>query len=112
MAPPAATIRPLSGKLAIVTGASRRDGIGAATCRALGALGANIFFTHWRAFDASQWVKKMLAPNAPNARQVAAPMPWRRLAPVTMASLPESGRMVAAGGAMKQIPFVLWGRRS
>jgi len=47
-------IRPLSGKLAIVTGASRRDGIGAATCRALGELGANIFFTHWRAFDASQ----------------------------------------------------------
>lgn len=37
--------------MAIVTGASRRQGIGAAVCRALAAHGADILFTHWRAFD-------------------------------------------------------------
>ena len=41
----------LHGRLAIVTGASRRIGIGAAICRALAANGADIFFTHWSAFD-------------------------------------------------------------
>lgn len=46
--------RPLTDKIAIVTGASRRNGIGAATCRALAALGADVFFTHWRPFDAEQ----------------------------------------------------------
>jgi 3-oxoacyl-[acyl-carrier protein] reductase len=41
----------LSGRVAIVTGASRSVGIGAATCRALAALGADIFFTHWHPYD-------------------------------------------------------------
>ena len=41
----------LHERIAIVTGASRRIGIGAAICRALAADGANIFFTHWSAFD-------------------------------------------------------------
>ena len=41
----------LRGRIAIVTGASRRTGIGAAICRALAAKGADIFFTHWSAFD-------------------------------------------------------------
>jgi 3-oxoacyl-[acyl-carrier protein] reductase len=41
----------LHGRIAIVTGASRRIGIGAAACRALAANGADIFFTHWSAFD-------------------------------------------------------------
>jgi len=34
-----------------VTGASRRIGIGAATCRALAADGVDIFFTHWSSYD-------------------------------------------------------------
>lgn len=41
----------LHNRIAIVTGASRRIGIGAAVCRALAADGADIFFTHWSAFD-------------------------------------------------------------
>ena len=41
----------LSGRVAIVTGASRRRGIGAAICRALAGRGANVLFTHWRAYD-------------------------------------------------------------
>jgi 3-oxoacyl-[acyl-carrier protein] reductase len=41
----------LRERIAIVTGASRRRGIGAAVCRALAADGAVIFFTYWRSFD-------------------------------------------------------------
>lgn len=41
----------LHGRTALVTGASRRQGIGAAVCRALAARGANVFFTHWRPYD-------------------------------------------------------------
>jgi 3-oxoacyl-[acyl-carrier protein] reductase len=42
------------GKFAIVTGASRGNGIGAATCRALAMQGANILFTSWQAYDREQ----------------------------------------------------------
>ncbi len=41
----------LSGRVAIITGASRRGGIGAAICRALATRGADVLFTHWRAYD-------------------------------------------------------------
>lgn len=41
----------LSGRVAVVTGASRRQGIGAAICRALAANGADVFFTHWQPYD-------------------------------------------------------------
>lgn len=41
----------LTGKLAIVTGASRLNGIGAAICRELAENGCNIFFTYWTAYD-------------------------------------------------------------
>ncbi|GAC1465792.1 MAG: SDR family oxidoreductase [Chloroflexota bacterium] len=44
----------MRGRGAIVTGASRRAGIGAAICRALASQGADIFFTHWQAFDRTQ----------------------------------------------------------
>ena len=40
-----------SRRLAIVTGASRQRGIGAAVCRALARAGVDIFFTHWNAYD-------------------------------------------------------------
>ncbi len=38
----------LDGKVAMVTGAGRRGGIGAAICRALAACGADVFFTYWK----------------------------------------------------------------
>lgn len=41
----------LTGKLAIVTGASRLNGIGAAICRELAENGCNIYFTYWTAYD-------------------------------------------------------------
>lgn len=41
----------LHGRVALVTGASRRGGIGAAICRALAAAGAAIFFAYWRPYD-------------------------------------------------------------
>jgi 3-oxoacyl-[acyl-carrier protein] reductase len=41
----------LTGKVALITGASRHIGIGAAICRALAHQGADVFFTHWQAYD-------------------------------------------------------------
>jgi 3-oxoacyl-[acyl-carrier protein] reductase len=41
----------LHGQVAIVTGVSRPQGIGAAICRELAALGANLFLTGWPAYD-------------------------------------------------------------
>ncbi|MBM7691354.1 3-oxoacyl-[acyl-carrier protein] reductase [Peribacillus deserti] len=43
--------RNLSGKVAIVTGASRLKGIGAAICLELAKEGADIFFTYWTKYD-------------------------------------------------------------
>ncbi|MGD6818696.1 SDR family oxidoreductase [Metabacillus sp. 84] len=44
----------LKGKIAIVTGASRANGIGAAVCLSLAEAGADIFFTHWSPFDENE----------------------------------------------------------
>jgi 3-oxoacyl-[acyl-carrier protein] reductase len=41
----------LTGQVALVTGASRLQGIGAAICRALAACGADVGFSHWRPYD-------------------------------------------------------------
>ena len=43
----------LAGQVALVTGASRLQGIGAAICRALAARGADVGFSHWRPYDAA-----------------------------------------------------------
>ena len=43
----------LTGRVALVTGASRLQGIGAAICRALAAHGADVGFSHWRPYDAA-----------------------------------------------------------
>jgi len=44
----------LTGRVAVVTGANRRRGIGAAICRALAGHGADILFTHWQPYDQTQ----------------------------------------------------------
>lgn len=41
----------LVNKIAIVTGASRVNGIGTAICRVLAGEGADIFFVHWSRYD-------------------------------------------------------------
>ncbi|GCE21498.1 hypothetical protein KDK_52980 [Dictyobacter kobayashii] len=40
-------------RIAIVTGASRRRGIGAAACRSLARARMDIFFTSWHAYDST-----------------------------------------------------------
>jgi 3-oxoacyl-[acyl-carrier protein] reductase len=44
----------LKGKFALITGASRRNGIGAATCRAMAMQGVNVLFTTWKSYDRVQ----------------------------------------------------------
>ncbi|MDQ3020338.1 MAG: SDR family oxidoreductase [Bacteroidota bacterium] len=44
----------LTDRIAIVTGASRLKGIGAAICLSLAKEGADIFFTFWREYDRSK----------------------------------------------------------
>ncbi|ACJ33635.1 SDR family oxidoreductase [Anoxybacillus flavithermus] len=44
-------MKTLKGKKAVVTGVSRKHGIGAAICEALAEAGADIFFTYWSAYD-------------------------------------------------------------
>lgn len=45
-------------RIALVTGASRKIGIGAAVCKALAAKGMDVAFTHWSPYDATMpWGK-------------------------------------------------------
>src|SRR5690349_13970890 len=51
-------------RVAIVTGASRDRGIGAAVCRALAQAGVDVFFTHWSAYDSAMpWGAEGDAPD-------------------------------------------------
>ncbi|MGG3941395.1 SDR family oxidoreductase [Peribacillus psychrosaccharolyticus] len=47
-------MKSLQGRIAVVTGASREEGIGSAICLSLAAAGADIFFTHYCAFDQTE----------------------------------------------------------
>ena len=49
-----ATRRELAGRVALVTGVSRRAGIGAAIARELGRAGARLFLTFYRSYDRQQ----------------------------------------------------------
>src|SRR5262245_38559242 len=57
----------LTDRVAVVTGASRRQGIGAAICRALASHGADILFTHWQPFDQTQ--RSGIDPDGPTLLQ-------------------------------------------
>ena len=54
MSTPQAAPLPLAGRTAIVTGVSRRQGIGYAVARRLAALGAGVVVQHHRAHDLDQ----------------------------------------------------------
>ena len=74
---------PLSGQTALVTGVSRRKGIGFAVARELASLGAHVFIHHFRPHDTTQpWggddldavrggIRDALAPGAVTADQHA-----------------------------------------
>lgn len=46
----------LHGKVALITGVSHENGIGAAICKKLASEGVDIFFTHWSA--SNDWVRQ------------------------------------------------------
>jgi NAD(P)-dependent dehydrogenase (short-subunit alcohol dehydrogenase family) len=54
---------PLRGRTALVTGVSRRVGIGYAVARRLGALGASLFLHSYAPHDREQ--RRPIAPNGP-----------------------------------------------
>lgn len=52
----------LNNRIAVVTGVSHNRGIGAATCKKLAELGADVFFTYWNAEpDWSEYFQKELS---------------------------------------------------
>lgn len=58
--------------VAIVTGASRRAGIGAAICMELAGAGMDVFFTHWTPYDATmEWGAEEDTPDALKARLIS-----------------------------------------
>ncbi|MDX6739880.1 SDR family oxidoreductase [Actinocorallia sp. A-T 12471] len=63
---------PLAGRVVLVTGVSRRRGIGHAVARRLGAMGASLFVTHHRAHDVAQpWGADDLAEVVAALREAA-----------------------------------------
>ena len=65
---------PLRGRVALVTGASRRAGIGYAICRRLAAYGASVFVHHFSPHDAEQpWGADEVTAVVDGVRAVAVP---------------------------------------
>ena len=53
----------LEGRIALVTGVGRAEGIGAAICRELAQHGADVFYTYWNAYDSSNYPDKEHKPE-------------------------------------------------
>lgn len=45
------TIKPLIGRIVLITGVGRSGGIGAAICREIARNGGDVFFTYWHQYD-------------------------------------------------------------
>jgi 3-oxoacyl-[acyl-carrier protein] reductase len=97
----------LDGKVAIVTGAGRRRGIGAAMCRALAARGADVLFTYWKDYDREMdWDADEEGPEALSAE--LGEMGIRADAIELDLSLPESpGRLLDAAEDRLGPPSIL-----
>lgn len=54
----------LTGRIALVTGATRLAGIGTAVCRAFASAGADIAFTHWSPYDRESFGTTASEPEA------------------------------------------------
>lgn len=57
----------LRGRIVLVTGASRRHGIGAAICRAFAGQGCDVFFTVYKPFDNAAYGDALADPDGPAA---------------------------------------------
>lgn len=53
----------LSGQVALITGASRLNGIGAAVARAFATAGADVAFTHWTPYDVASYGSAATEPD-------------------------------------------------
>jgi 3-oxoacyl-[acyl-carrier protein] reductase len=97
----------VEGRVALVTGASRRRGIGTAICRALAANGADVFFSHWLPFDRTQPVGA--DPDAPAALQEELRSTGVRAEGIEIdLSLPDSpGRLLDAVAERLGLPSIL-----
>jgi 3-oxoacyl-[acyl-carrier protein] reductase len=54
----------LNGNIALITGASRKIGIGAAVARAFASAGADVAFTHWSRYDTQNYGTSASEPEA------------------------------------------------
>lgn len=96
-----ASTAPLLGKTALVTGVSRRKGIGFATAARLAELGASVFIQHYAPHDASQpWGPDDLGLVRDGVRAVLHPGAAFGDASVDLAAAEAAGELIESAGAL------------